>query len=165
MAAETIRRKGIAIPEMLIAVGLLVLAGLALLQTWAIPETPIYASVGPTVFPYVVVCGLAVFSVFMMVEAFRGGWQPEEEAEVPIDWRALGFVVAGLVANVSIISWAGFTAASTVMFVLIAYGFGSRTPLRDAAIGFVIALAAYFGFAKALGVNIGAGIIERFLGG
>jgi putative tricarboxylic transport membrane protein len=26
----------------------------------------------------------------------------------------------------------------------------------------VIALAAYFGFAKALGVNIGAGLVERF---
>jgi putative tricarboxylic transport membrane protein len=165
MAAESMRGKGIAIPEMLIAAGFLALAAITLLQTWAIPETPIYASVGPTVFPYAVVCGLAVFSVFMMVEAVRGGWQPEEEAAVPIDWRALGFVVAGLLANVSMISWAGFTAASTVMFVLIAYGFGSRTPLRDAAIGFVIALAAYFGFAKALGVNIGAGLIERALGG
>ncbi len=29
----------------------------------------------------------------------------------------------------------------------------------------VFALAAYFGFAKALGVNIGAGVIERLLGG
>jgi putative tricarboxylic transport membrane protein len=51
------------------------------------------------------------------------------------------------------------------MFVLIAYGFGSRRPLRDAAIGFVVALAAYFGFAKALGVNIGGGLFERLLGG
>jgi putative tricarboxylic transport membrane protein len=59
----------------------------------------------------------------------------------------------------------GFSAASTVMFVLVAYGFGSRQPLRDAGIGLVLALAAYFGFAKALGVNIGAGVIENLLGG
>ena len=38
-----------------------------------------------------------------------------------------------------------------------------------ALLGLALALAAYFGFAKALGVNIGAGLvedlIERLLGG
>ena len=51
------------------------------------------------------------------------------------------------------------------MFVLVAYGFGSRQPLRDAGIGAALALAAYFGFARALGVNIGAGVVENLLGG
>jgi len=59
----------------------------------------------------------------------------------------------------------GFTAASTAMFVLITYGFGSRNIMRDVAIGFVVAIIAYFGFAKLLGVNIGAGLIEGLLGG
>ncbi len=76
----------------------------------------------------------------------------------------MAFVAAGLVANVVLIKPLGFTAASVVMFVLICYGFGSRHPLRDALIGLVLALAAYFGFAKALGVNIGAGVIETLLG-
>jgi putative tricarboxylic transport membrane protein len=51
------------------------------------------------------------------------------------------------------------------MFVLITYGFGSRRPARDAAIGLTVALISYFGFAKLLGVNIGAGLIENLLGG
>jgi hypothetical protein len=46
----------------------------------------------------------------------------------------------------------------------VAAGFGSRRPWIDAPIGFVLALAAYFGFAGALGVNIGAGPFERALG-
>jgi putative tricarboxylic transport membrane protein len=99
------------------------------------------------------------------VQAARGGWQPAEEKEVALDWRALLFVVAGLVANVALIVPLGFTGASTILFVLVAYGFGSRKPLRDAAIGFAVALVAYFGFAKLLGVNIGAGLIEGLLGG
>ena len=45
-----------------------------------------------------------------------------------------------------------------------AHGFGSRQPLRDGGLALVFALAAYFGFAKALGVNIGAGVIEKLLG-
>jgi putative tricarboxylic transport membrane protein len=149
-------------PELLIAGGLLAFACVVLAQVWAIPPSPMYATVGPAVFPYVAVAGLFVLAVLMFVQAWRGGWQPTEEKEVPIDWWALAFVVAGLLANIALIDWAGFTAASTLMFVLIAYGFGSRTPLPNAAIGFVIALAAYFGFAKALGVNIGAGLVERF---
>ena len=35
---------------------------------------------------------------------------------------------------------------------------------RDAALGLVMALASYFGFAKVLGINIGAGLVENALG-
>ena len=59
----------------------------------------------------------------------------------------------------------GFTAASTVLFTLVAYGFGSRKPLRDALLGFAVAIVAYLGFARLLGVNIGAGLVEGLFGG
>lgn len=157
--------KKFALPEALIGLGLLLFSAFALWQIWQIPPSPIYAKVGPTTFPYIAVGGLAVLAVFLVIEAARGGWQPDDEKDVSVDWRAFGFVAAGLVANLALITWVGFTLASTVMFVLIAHGFGSRTPLRDAAIGFVVALAAYFGFAKALGVNIGAGWFETLIGG
>ncbi|TIV44463.1 MAG: tripartite tricarboxylate transporter TctB family protein, partial [Mesorhizobium sp.] len=67
------------------------------------------------------------------------------------------------VANLVLIQPLGFTAASVIMFVLICHGFGSRHPLRDVLLGLILALAAYFGFARALGVNIGAGFIENQL--
>lgn len=154
-----------AVPEVLIALGCLIFAGVVLWQTLAIPVSPMYAKVGPTVFPYMTAGGLGVLGALLLVQAWRGGWQPAEEADVPVDWRAVGFVAAGLVANVALIGPLGFTAASVLMFVLIAHGFGSRRPLRDAGLGFALALAAYFGFAKALGVNIGAGLIENVLEG
>ena len=97
--------------------------------------------------------GLAVFAVLLIVEAARGGWQPDEEKDVAIDWRALGFVAAGLLFNVVLIVPLGFILASTGMFVLIAYGFGDRNVLRSAAIGFAVAVVAYFGFATFLGVT------------
>ena len=158
-----------ALPEALVALGCLLFAGVVLWQTLVIPVSPMYAKVGPTVFPYMTAGGLAVLGALLLVQAVRGGWQPEEEAGVPVDRRAVGFVAAGLVANVALIGPLGFTAASVLMFVLVAHGFGSRRPLRDALLGLALALAAYFGFAKALGVNIGAGLvedlIERLLGG
>ena len=155
---------GLAWPETLIGLGLLGVAGLVWWQTGAIASTPMYAKVGPRIFPYLTALGLGAMAVAMVVQGLRGGWQPDEERAVATDWRAVAFVAAGLLANVVLIVPLGFTLASVVMFVLVAHGFGSRAPLRDAGIALVFSLAAFFGFAKALGVNIGAGVIERLLG-
>ncbi len=161
---QPIEKKGVALPELLIGLGMLACSAAVLWQTMAIPVSPLYSKVGPTVFPYITTAGLFVLSLLLIVTAVRGGWQPDEEKETATDWKAMAFVVAGLLANLFLIKPLGFTAASVVMFTLICYGFGSRHPIRDALIGLVLALAAYFGFAKALGVNIGAGVIEKLLG-
>ena len=151
-------------PEALIGIALLVFAILVFWSTTQIPVSPLYSKIGPTVFPYITAGGLALFAVILIYQAAQGGWQPDEEKEVGIDWRALGFVSAGLLLNVALIVPLGFILASTGMFVLVAYGFGDRQVVRNAAIGFAIALFAYFGFAKFLGVNIGAGWLEQLLG-
>ncbi len=158
-------RVGWALPETLISAGLLLFALLVLWQTSQIPVSPLYAKVGPTVLPYMVAGGLVILSGGLLAAAARGGWQPAEEKEQALEWRGVGFVVLGLVLNVLLIGPLGFTAASTLLFVLVAYGFGSRRVLRDALIGLALALTAYFGFAQALGMNIGAGYVERLLGG
>jgi hypothetical protein len=155
----------VAMPELLIGLGMLAAAGMALWQTLIIPVSPLYSKVGPTVFPYITTAGMFIFAVLLIVAAVRGGWQPEEEKETPTDFRSLAFVAAGLVANLVLIGPLGFTAASVVMFVLVCYGFGSRHPLRDFITGLILGLAAYFGFAKALGVNIGAGYVENLANG
>jgi len=162
---DTAAPKGVALPELLIAIGVLAIAALSLWQALAIPVTPMYSKVGPRIFPYITTGGLALLGALLVVSALRGGWQPDDEKEVPIDWKSVAFVAAGLLANVVLIQPFGFTLASVVMYVLVCYGFGSRSPLRDALIGLILALAAYFGFARVLGVNIGAGLIENALTG
>ena len=157
-------RPGFAAPEAMIGIGLLVCAALVAWQTAIMPFSPMYSKVGPTVFPYMTAAGLAVLAGLLFLEALRGGWQPQDEKEVKVSWKAVAFVFAGLLANVVLIRPLGFTAASVVLFVLVAHGFGSRRPLSNALIGLVLSLAAYFGFAKALGVNIGAGVIEKLIG-
>ena len=157
--------RGPAWPETAIGLGLLALAAVALWQTLSIPVSPLYAKVGPRVFPYLAVAGLALCAGFLIAGGLRGGWQPEEEREIALDKRALAFVAAGLIANVLLIGPLGFTASSTVLFTLVCHGFGSRRPARDALLGFSVALVAYLGFARLLGVNIGAGLIEGWVGG
>ncbi|WP_188409213.1 tripartite tricarboxylate transporter TctB family protein [Agaricicola taiwanensis] len=155
----------LALPELSIALGLMACAGIAIWQVVAIPVSPMYSKVGPTVFPYMTSAGLVLLSLLLLISAVRGGWQPQEEKDTAVHWRSVLFVAAGLLANVVLIKPLGFTAASVVLFVLVCHGFGSRRPGRDALIGLVLSLAVYFGFAKALGVSIGSGFIENLLGG
>src|SRR3954470_11778917 len=135
----------LAMPELLIGIGLLACAAAVAWQTLAIPVSPLYSKVGPTVFPYITMTGMIVLSLLLIVAALRGGWQPQEEKETPTDWKAMGIVVAGLVAHLVLIQPLGFTAASVIMFVLVCYGFGSKHTLRDALTGLILAPAAYFG--------------------
>src|SRR5262245_35657786 len=149
-----------ALGEIVIAAGVLLLAVVVFWQTLSIPVSPIYAKVGPTVMPMITASGLGLLGVLLMYEALTGGWRTEEEKNVTPDRVALLWIAAGLVLNVLLIGYAGFTIASIILFVCVARGFGSRAILRDAGIGAVFALVAYFGFAQSLGINIGGGIVE-----
>jgi len=151
----------VAIGEAIIGAGVLALAAVMLWQTLAIPVSPIYAQVGPTVVPIITALALGMLGVLLLIAAWQGGWQPEEEKASTPDRVALAWVAAGLVLNVLLISWAGFTIASVILFVCVARGFGSKAIVRDALIGAAFALIAYFGFAKTLGINIGSGLVEN----
>lgn len=156
-------RAGVGKSELALSLGLLALSGLVLWQTLEIPVSPIYARVGPTIIPMMTALGLCALSLALVVMALRGGWQTDEERAYRADPKALAWLAAGLLANILLIGSAGFTIASVVMFTLASKAFGSTRLARDAGIGFAFALASYFGFAKALGINIGAGVLERAL--
>jgi putative tricarboxylic transport membrane protein len=143
------------------SVALILLALASLWQTSVIPVSPIYARVGPTLFPWIASSGLLVISILLLIQALRGGFGVEEN--LAVDWRATGWVAAGLAANAALIGTLGFVFAAVALFVCVARGFGSAAPLRDTAIGIVMAFGSYLGFEKLLGVNIGAGILEGIL--
>ncbi|HKF09972.1 MAG TPA: tripartite tricarboxylate transporter TctB family protein [Xanthobacteraceae bacterium] len=157
-----------AIGETLIGAGVLALAVVMFWQTMSIPVSPIYAKVGPIVVPMITAAALGILGVLLLIDAWQGGWQSEEEKAVRPDHAALLWILAGLVLNVTLIGPAGFTIASVIVFVCVARGFGSNAIARDALIGAAFALIAYFGFATTLGINIGSGplesAIERVLG-
>jgi putative tricarboxylic transport membrane protein len=145
--------------------------GLGLLTAWqaaVIPTSPIYAQVGPKAIPFLVAAGLVVLGGLLTVVAVRGGWSrdiEELQGAPPINWRALGLMLASLLANLALIVPFGFTVAATAQFALIAAAFGSRRHLLNLGIAFCVALGAYALFVKLLGVNIGAGLIEGLVFG
>jgi putative tricarboxylic transport membrane protein len=136
-----------------------------------IPDSPIYAQVGPKAVPFVVGGGLVVLGALLCLVALRGagaggGWSRDlpDASGTPPNWRALGLLGAGLLVNLALIDALGFVVAATVQFPLVAAAFGARSWWRDLLVGFVVSLAAFLAFARLLGVNIGAGpLLEGLL--
>jgi putative tricarboxylic transport membrane protein len=151
--------------QTLVGAGVIVFAILVGYLTWQIPVSPIYSKVGPTIFPYMVAAGLLVLGVLLTLQAVQGQWgETDADAdESPPDLRALGWLGAGLILNVALIDFLGFIIASTILFVCVCRAFGSKALLRDIIVAVALTLIAYLGFAKLLGISIGAGILEGIL--
>jgi putative tricarboxylic transport membrane protein len=145
--------------ELLISLGLLALGSFIVYETQGIAETQGYAQVGPRLFPYIVGAGLALCGAVLGWQSIFGGWrnvpldQPGHDAP---DWTAFGIVSAGIVLHMIVIGYAGFVLAGALLFALVARGFGSRRPERDAVIALVLATVVYLIFTRALGLKLPA---------
>lgn len=154
--------RGLARGDLGIALGIIALGIVAAWQTTEIPQSA-YAAVGPRAFAWAASFMLIVMGGFLTLDAVRGGWSHETDDFGEVDWPGGLWMVGGLIANVALIDVIGFILASTVLFILTARAFASRQPLRDAAIGFTLAIVAYVGFDRVLGYKIGSGLIERLI--
>jgi putative tricarboxylic transport membrane protein len=145
--------------------------GLGLVGAWqalVIPTSPLYAQVGPKLVPWLIAGGLTLLGVLLTASALRGGWSrdlEELQGASKVNLRAIGLLLAGLLANLVLIVPFGFTVSATVQFTLVAAAFGSRAYLRNLVIAFIVSFAAYTLFVKLLGVNIGAGVVEGLVFG
>ena len=145
--------------ELLISLALIALGTFVVYETQGIAETQSYAHVGPRLFPYLIGCGLTVCGAVLAWHAFTGGWRhvPLDDAHDAPDWMAFVIISAGVILHMVIIGWAGFIIASIVLFVLVAWGFGSRRIVRDVIIAAVLAVVVFFIFTLALGLSLPKG--------
>jgi len=157
--------------ELMISLGVLLLGGFATYVAYQLPEAGGYARIGPNVIPKVVAGSLIVLGIWLLAEYFSGGWRspvpedPAERGEHAFERHAFVWVSAGLAAQMLLIQHAGFVIAGTALFVLVARGFGSTRPLRDAAIGLALTLLVFLFFVKFLNVGLPPGWLRPVLGG
>ncbi|NMF87929.1 tripartite tricarboxylate transporter TctB family protein [Aromatoleum petrolei] len=147
--------------ELLISLALLALGSFVVFETQGIAETQGYSQVGPRLFPYLIGTGLTLCGTWLAWQALSGGWRAmPDEAETHAAPDRMGFLLisAGVVLHMVLIGWAGFILASTLLFVLVARGFGSTKPVRDVAIAAVLSTIVYFLFTQALGLSLPAGL-------
>jgi putative tricarboxylic transport membrane protein len=130
-----------------------------------------YARVGPNVAPAVIAGGLILLGLWLLYEAFSGGWRdavpdiPEARGEHRFNAGAFIWVSIGLLAQMFLIHRAGFVLAQAALFTCVARGFGSKKYPRDFAIGLALGLVVFLFFVKFLNVNLPAGWLAPIMGG
>jgi putative tricarboxylic transport membrane protein len=154
---QTIAGAGLAI-----GLGLIAIASVIGFDTMQMQVPPSYARVGPQIFPYIIAIGLAITGAHIAWKSYRGGDEVIDEVE-PTDWKSVGIIVAGLIAHMNLLKPLGFVPAGLILFMSVAFAFGSRRYGRDALIGFLLVLFAYVGFTYGLGLQLPPGILKGLL--
>jgi len=144
---------------LLIAVILAAISIVIFWQTSQMRIPPIQQRVGPTVFPYVIATGLAFLAVGTLISAIRRGFpERSKDALGPIAW-----IVGGLIAQILLLSTAGFAVATGVLFAFTAKGFGRGPLWQTIPIGIVFSFIVWFIFARGLQLSLPQGPVERFI--
>lgn len=156
--------KGVPLGDLLISLGVMGLGGYFVYGALQIDVAQTYARVGPRFFPFLVAFGLLLCGALLFVQALRGQTAEPEEAEdadadVPVDYRAVGIIGVALALYVLLLKPAGFILASAVLFWGVAFAFGSRAWLRDPVVGLILALVVFEAFTRLLGLRLPAGLL------
>jgi putative tricarboxylic transport membrane protein len=149
-------------PDWAVLVIAALLAGLAAVIVWDTQRLAVaaaYARVGPAAFPYTVAAGLVGLALWTAIAGWRGAFPRRGRVELgPVAW-----IVAGLVGQLVLLPYAGFSIATGVLFAFTAKGLG-RGPLwltvpGGAVFGFLVWLT----FTKLLQLSLPAGPLERLV--
>ena len=152
--------KRLSVAGLLIGFGLIAIAAIIASDAAGMRVPPIHAKVGPRVFPYLVSCGLAVAGAIIAWQAWRRAFTVEEQQT---DWAAVAIIAAGLVLHMNLLKPAGFVPAAIILFLSVAFAFGSRRYLRDLVVAVVLALLAYLAFTRLLGLQLPPGLLQGIL--
>jgi putative tricarboxylic transport membrane protein len=134
----------------LVLLGILILAG-----TLSITVAPAYSRVGPRVFPFAVAAGTIVLGLLYAFESWKGAQTPAGDHAVK-PWP-IALISTGIIADALLMPKLGFILSSSILFLLVAAGFGSRRYLRDGLIGLALSAVAYVIFVHGLGLRLPAG--------
>lgn len=116
-----------------------------------------YSRVGPAVFPYAIAAGLVFLGLGTIVSGFRHAAPTREDlAAKPVLW-----IVGGLLAQIALLPFAGFSLATGAVFAATAYAFGKRRLWFTYPIGVAFTLVVWLLFAMVLRLVLPAGPLER----
>jgi putative tricarboxylic transport membrane protein len=125
--------------------------------TRGIPQEAGYAGISARFFPTLISLFLAIVGSLLLYQALTGGLRGfTAPGETQRDWRGAAYVGGGLLLHAALITKIGFVLSATILFALVARGFGSTKPVRDAVTGACLALPVFWMFTRALDVSLPA---------
>lgn len=142
-----------------IAFGLAVLSLVVGWDAWRLSSVNAHSAVGPAAFPTIIAGGLALLAVATAVEAIRQGEVERPRDEIgPMAW-----VLAGLIGQIVLLPFLGFSIATGWLFAATAKGFGRGPVWAHFLAGTVLCFVIYIVFAKGLQLALPAGPLERLI--
>lgn len=148
--------------DLIIGLGLIALGGVIGADTAQMQVPPTYARVGPQVFPTLVSMGLALAGAYLALLAWRGRGSDALDRGTE-EWLPVLVIAAGLIVHLNLLRPAGFVPAGIMLFMAVAFAFGSRQYLRDFAIAAVLVTGTYFGFTYGLGLQLPPGVLKGLI--
>jgi putative tricarboxylic transport membrane protein len=144
---------------LVIAILLAALAIVVAVDTYNLQQgVATYSRIGPRAFPYTIAACLALLAAATAVAAWRGDF-PARERD---DYRPMAWIVGGLVVQLALISYTGFSVATGAVFAATARAFGRGPLWFTYPIGVVLSLAIWLAFAQGLNLVLPSGPPERF---
>jgi len=124
--------------------------------------------VGPRAFPYLIGSVMMLLAALLVVATVRGD-RPEAEGGEDVDltltpdWLTVLKLVGVLVFTIATVDFLGWAVSGAVLFAGSAWALGSRTLIRDAVIGIVLAVGSWYAFYVGLGIPLTPGILDGIL--
>ncbi len=142
-----------------VAVGLLALAALVAWDASRLGAGGAYARVGPQTIPFAIAICLGGLSIWTVFAAFRHDFPQRARQE----WAPVLWIVGGLLAQIALIKFTGFSIATGVLFAMTARGLG-RVSLPLALLsGILISALIWFVFGRLLQLTLPVGPIEQLI--
>ena len=113
-----------------------------------------YAGISTRTMPLVVAIGLLLCGVALILKLDSVLPRAADADGVAPQYGRLGWLVAGLVLNLTLIGFLGFPLASTVLMVCVARGYGSARPGRDALIALTLTIVLWLMFTRLLSIGL-----------
>lgn len=143
-----------------IAVALFLLAAIVAWDASRLGTGGAYARIGPQTIPQVIAICLAGLAGWTVFAAYRRDFpEREQQDRAPVLW-----IVGGLVAQMVLIKFTGFSIATGILFAMTARAFGARRLWFNLAVGIVLAGGVWLLFARGLSLTLPAGPLESALG-
>jgi putative tricarboxylic transport membrane protein len=142
-----------------IALGLAVLAAIVGWDAWRLSSVAAHSAVGPAAFPAIIAAGLALLAVANVLEAFKGIEEERPRDEIgPMAW-----VLAGLLGQIALLPFLGFSIATGWLFAATSKGFGRGPVWAHLLAGTVMCFVIYLIFARGLQLSLPAGPLEKLI--
>ena len=79
------------------------------------------------------------------------------EDETTFDWRTFGLVLGAVVLFAVLLNPVGWICSAAILFWLVSYALGSRRPVFDIGVAFILSSAVQLAFSAGLGLALPAG--------